>query len=431
MKIFSKRTAAFFAAAVLLGLSGCGRGADTVLINEKEGAGDGAEAEIPPGTVFAVLRAGRDYERGESLSRAEYLRDLELREQYGVSAETEIAGGDGATADRFLASAAAGEEKYGLVIGAVGGTGYPLLRSGATAGEDDCPALEFSRFPESLSLAGRSLAAGAIAPGSYGDVSCVLMNLDAARAFNVTAPSPGVAWTFDDMISAASAIPTGTGLYRYAASDGGIGLAFVRAAGARLTEQAEGRLLVAGEPSEAVKTAVRKASGILSDESRTKTGSAAPTFAEGRALFLFCRTSDAMALRATGADFLILPYPSVFDSVAPAYADSVSGEAAAIPAAGLGAVRGRVLREYDRLSGKYVDTERYDALLSGVSAYDSESRTSVDALLQGVEYELCEACGAGGFAEILGSAVFDPSGEIPPEYAHRAAAISAELRGRP
>ena len=106
-------------------------------------------------------------------------------------------------------------------------------------------------------------------------------------------------------------------------------------------------------------------------------------------------------------------------------------EAAAIPAAGLGAVRRRVLREYDRLSGKYVDAERYDALLSGVSAYDSESRASVDALLQGAEYELCEACGAGGFAEILGNAVFDPSGEIPPEYAHRAAAISAELRGRP
>ena len=430
MKYLFRRTAVVFAAAAMLSFAGCGRsGPDPEVTGEKETVRDGGEAEIPPGTVFTVLRTGCDHRRQESLSRAEYLRDLELREQYDVSVETEATSGDGETADRFLASAAAGEEKYGLVIGSVSGAGYPLLCSGDTAGADDCSALDFSRFPASLSYAGRGLATGAFAPGSYGDVSCVLMNRDAARAFNVTVPSPATGWTFDDMISAAAVIPSGTGFCRYAAEDGGIGLAWVRAAGARLTEEAGGRLIVSGEPSEAVKTSLRKAAGILSDEKQTKTDAAASAFSEGRALFLFCRTSDAMALRATGADFLILPYPTVFGGGKASYADSVSGETAAIPSAGLGAVRRRVIREYDRLSGKYVDAERYDALLSGVSAYDSESRQSVDALLQGAEYELCEACGAGGLTGTLGSAVFDPSGAIPPDYALRAAVISAELQG--
>ena len=56
---------------------------------------------------------------------------------------------------------------------------------------------------------------------------------------------------------------------------------------------------------------------------------------------------------------------------------------------------------------------------------ETDSRTEI---LRGAEYELCEACGAGGLTELLDRAIFDAGGEIPREYAARAAAISAELR---
>ena len=418
------RIALFLAAAVLLGAAGCGRREPD--IDVVDGAGEFREEAIPPGATFTVLRTGREYGRDGALSRAEHLRDLEMREALSVPVETEITADDGETAARFLASTAAGEERYSLVLGSLRGVGWPILCSGGAAEAEDCPDLEFSRFPESLSAGGRRcLAVGAMAPGSYGDTACVLMNRELARAFD--APLGGGEFTFDGMLSAAAVIPVGTGLYRYAAA-GDAAAAWVRAAGEKLTEEADGRKFVGGEPSGRAREAVRRAAGLFSDgRAAVSGGNAAGAFAEGRALFLFCKTSDAVALREAGADFLILPYPSL-GSGATGYADSASGEAAAIPSAGFDGARRLMIREYDRLSGKYVDAERRDALLSGRSAYDGESREAVDALLAGAEYELCEACGAGGPAELLDRAIFETGGEISGEYAARAAAISAELR---
>ncbi len=430
-----KRIAPFAAAIVLLVVAGCRRNGPDILI--ENGTGGPRETVprsgetgtlLPEGTDFTVLRTARAYECGDSLSRAEYLRDLEMRESLSVAAETETASDDGETLDRFLVSSAAGEDRYAIVVGSVSKAGYPILCSGYAASPERCPALDFSRFPASLSAAGPGLAVGAVAPGSYGDPSCVLMNLDAARTFNVTLPSAWEGWTFDDMVAAAAAIPTGTGFYRYGAADPGIGPAWVRAAGDRLTESACGNLLVSPEPSGKAGEIIRLAAGVLGDEKQTSFDeSAKRTFEEGRVLFLFCKTSDAMELRSAETDFLILPYPSGRTGAA-GYADSVSGEAAAIPSSGLDGARKQMIREYDRLSGKYVDAERRDALLSGPSAYDEASRSSVDALLRDAEYELCEACGTGGLSDALSRAITDLSGAIPSDYPARAAAVSAELK---
>ena len=417
------RIALFLCAAVLLSAAGCGRREPDIDVV------DGAEAPeeaVFPGESFTVLRTGRKYGRDGALSRAEHLRDLEMREALSVSPETETTESDVATAERYLTSAAAGEDRYTLVVGSLRGAGYPILCSGAAAEAADCPSLRFSRFPESLSAGGRRcLAVGALAPGSYGDAACVLMNAELARAFDV--PLRGGEFTFDGMISAAAVIPTGTGLYRYAAV-GDAAAPWIHAAGAKLTEDADGRKLVGGEPSGVIREAIRRAAGLFRDGRASVSGrNAAEVFAGGRALFLFCKTSDVTELRETGPDFIILPYPSLGRG-ATGYADSASGEAAAIPAAGLDGSRRLMISEYDRLSGKYVDAERRDALLAGRSAYDGESRETVDELLRGAEYELCEACGAGGLTELLNRAIFDAGGEIPREYAARAAAISAELR---
>ena len=117
------RIALFLCAAVLLSAAGCGRREPDIDVV------DGAEAPeeaVFPGESFTVLRTGRKYGCDGALSRAEHLRDLEMREALSVSPETETTESDGATAERYLTTAAAGEDRYTLVVGSLRGAGYPI-----------------------------------------------------------------------------------------------------------------------------------------------------------------------------------------------------------------------------------------------------------------------------------------------------------------
>lgn len=64
------------------------------------------------------------------------------------------------------------------------------------------------------------------------------------------------------------------------------------------------------------------------------------------------------------------------------YADSFSGEAAAVTGTG-DPLRRRVIAQFDRCAGKYVDAERRDALLAGMTFYDGSSEEALDGLLRG------------------------------------------------
>ena len=108
------------------------------------------------------------------------------------------------------------------------------------------------------------------------------------------------------------------------------------------------------------------------------------------------------------------------------YADSFSGEAAAVTGAG-DPLRRRVIAQFDRCAGKYVDAERRDALLAGMTFYDGSSEEALDGLLRGAEYELCEACGAEGLGPVLARALTEPTGEASEELAARAAGVNARL----
>ncbi len=427
----SKTAAARICAALLsaLALFSCGKergeAAETTETESRESsfAGDAPEDSLS-GRKFTILRAG--VEERETMRRSVRLRDMETEASLGVRVAYEYTGSDAATAEAARGAVLSGDGGYDLLYGPFFSVGSPLFSEGALSAADSLPGAEGATecFDESLTTpTGCYFITGPAVPESYSDLGCVALNRDTASCFSVKDPGQAVRdgmWTWDYAEREAAHMPEGAGLTRFAVTGGSAGVFALSAGGGTITASGEGEIPTVvptpkGEVSE-ILAAVRSVLGEMTDPfegekdapRERRDEAAVNAFFESRVLFLLCKTGDLPRFRAEGADFSVLPYPSVTaGSGTVAGADPVRGTAAYVPASTEDPGKtGAVLSAFSSLGEKYAIPEAYDAMLAGRNAYDERSRDILGMIFSGKRYELSLAL-AGSDGEEFERALFE------------------------
>ena len=386
-------------AAVCALLFSCGAVRENKGETEKEesvGTAACSEPEDASGTEFVLIRAfGK---RRETLSRAVRLRDMTAEIRTGVAVRYADAGDDEAAEIAAEADRLSGFGEYSAAEGSFSRLCSPLLAKGALLpGESFGDALGEASLNETLKTKyGTFFLTGAIVPDSLSDVCCIAVNLETARRFSVQPPDPADVLSpagWDALSASAATVPAGAGIYRYGTADRSVGTAVACSLGKTVTKEGSGGFpCVTGEDVRGAADAVRRAAAILGDGSVTfvpsdimpqseRENSAAVTFSDPGILYLLCRTEELPALRGSGNEISVLPYPGGVS-----YADSTGGTAGVI-LNGEARPTGAFLRVLEDLSSEYVLPETVDACLSGRAYYDTQSRGALDVIFSSVRYE--------------------------------------------
>ncbi|MBQ6262383.1 MAG: hypothetical protein IJK58_02585 [Clostridia bacterium] len=405
MKKEAKRALA--AAALILSLAACARRPEGDAAS-REPTGEvctetDAPHAVPQGGKFTVVRSGG--ERRDSLERAIRLRDMAAKERTGVTVVYADAADDGAAEIAAAADCLSGDHGFGAAEGSFSRLCAPLLAKGVLrAAEEFGGALgEASLNPTLKTKNGTFFITGAIVPASLGDVSCIAVNLETARRFNVRVPDAGTLsgrFGWDALTASAALVPDGVGIYRYGSIDRSLGAAILLSSGNGVTKEEDGVPGIAAIAGEAKKILGRAAAAFGDGAVCFRPDAAIPEGERGAAvrsafsdpgiLYLFCKTGDIPSLREAGDEISVVPYPGEKSA-----ADSVRGTAGVILRGG--GATAPVLSALEETSLKYTYPEAIDAYLSGRTQYDSASRGALLSVLSGAIYEPSFAlAGAGG-----------------------------------
>ena len=412
---------ALAAAALVLSLAACGRGADGE-IGTAAGTNKTEETAEPShaaeGGTFTIVRSGGV--RRESLTRAIRLRDMAVSEKTGVRVEYADAADDGAAQIAAAADCLSGEHGFDAAEGTFSRLAAPLLAKGIlSAAEEFGGALgEACLNPTLKTKSGTYFITGAIVPASLGDVSCVTVNLETARRFSVRVPDEAVLagrFGWDALKASAAPVPDGVGIYRYGTVDRWVGAAILISSGFTLTEGEEDGVPEVASSADGARKILENAAALFGDGSvcfrpdgampeEERTIAVKRAFSDPGILYLFCKTGDVPSLREAGDDISVIPYPG-----GKSVADSVNGAAGVILKGG--GAKARTLAALEEASLKYTYPEAVDACLSGRTRYDSGSHGALSFILSSPRYEPAFAAAGRDGEELSGMLAAAAEGE--------------------
>ena len=392
-----------------------------------------AESTDTAGSTFTYIGRSsdnfptEDKETGDIQSDAVYYRQRDLADIFGIDWTPVITDGGPTTVDQVTNEVTAGGDAYDLVYGNVITVSQYLFNSGLIRRVDTLEQIDLDRewWVQSLrdvySIKNKLFfLRGCATVESFQDTDCVLFNKTVASMFpevneeELYDLAREGKWTLDEMQRIASYVPenpTGTGIYRYANTNG-VGLLF--SSGLKITNfDEEGAPYIADtlpvEFLDLSQTTVEMFGNksltpswdYRKEESKTsvyKVDEDYDWFVDNKALFQFSGTGDAIYLRQYDVTFGILPMPkgSASQSQYYSYANPWGSGSLTIPKTTKNIdVTATITEAMAALSQKYVKSAYYDMLLRGQSIFDMESRDMLDIIFRTVVYDMVDIYSGG------------------------------------
>ncbi len=357
-------------------------------------------------------------------------------------------------ADYVTKDVMAGIGAYDMIISSLLTCGATLVNNGALADLAQLDQIDLSQtwwsqnVMNELSFEGKLyLLPGKINASHYTGSGCILFNKKLFTDFNIEEPydiAREGKWTFDEMVKLASAVPSGSGTYRYGLN-GICGLPIYFGMGYKITElDDDGIPYIPDSLSKEQIDCIDKLSTVFNDPSTTSgtylfgkdsyTGVSEYdeiSFKTGCVLFDVTGIGDAIYLRESDIEFGILPMPKK-DAKQENYISFCStwgSFGTFIPVDSQNLERSAVVAEiYGALSEKYLEPAYMEKSLKGRSVYDEDSRAMVDIAYNTTVLDMAEMYQWADLAKIIDEATCGNNGSLVSSYNISARLANNEIK---
>lgn len=393
------------------------------------------------GDTFSVVSNGQgnpefEEETGIITSDCMYRRQREIEEKFGLDMEY-VTGLIDDFSELVISETMAGGDSFDLLCGNLQVAAQPLFLAGCLDYAENFDFIDLSRewWPdlteEKLAIGDRTyFLTGPIISSFFEKEACVLFNKQTAVNFSIDGLYGLVTageWTFDKMCETASVISendSGSGIYRFDASDNCVGVSFMFASGLTLSERNDGGIpLVPETLSSDYYDIADRISSVISDDTQSvnlKRYSSDPyhenienkygvkdtseLFNRGDVLFTFRTTGEVSDMRAVkDLEFGILPYPKYSKEQKEYYSYcNVWGNGAyMLPLTASDREKtGLVCESLAALGEKYLRPAYVDILLKGRSVFDFESRDMLDIIFACPVFDPVDIFGGGDINQV-------------------------------